>query len=132
MASKAWIRVATAVGVFDSVQECAKALGIKPDTVYGALSKGREKYLGMGRGNNPNSRKALLPPKPVKIGSREFPSRVALAEYIGYTDRHVTKLIREGRMDVLMARAMKADAEREAKARREHEKRMNEGIPKKC
>lgn len=98
---------------FPTQREAAKALGVSKSAVTAALNRhGDLSRIGKGRGHSKGGRK-----NPVKIGPREWPSRKALAEYLGTTPDAVRGWIRRGNQDRLIAELMKADA-RHAEAAR--------------
>ncbi len=103
--------------IYESVAECAKALGVKKIAVYSSMSRGRLDTLGLGRGRvmGENTR-AKIRGKPVKIGNREWPSMAALSRWLGMEKQYVATAKREGRYEHVIGRAMrKMEQERRTK-----------------
>lgn len=100
--------------VFPSQAAAARALGVSKSAVsaqlerYGNLSNLGKRPLGRPYGGK----------KPVKVGSREWPSRSALARYLGRHDNCVRDWLKRGRADLLIAALMKADAQMAAEQAR--------------
>lgn len=90
--------------VYESVRECATALGIRPAAVYKALQRGTLDNLG----HPPNA------PKPITIGDVCFPSIAALARYIGKDTSHTRRALQGGK-----PRALRNLAERVRNARKD-------------
>lgn len=81
--------------IYEDVPSAAKALGVDPSTVYDAMSRGRTDTCGQGRGKHGNQ-KLRIPPKPVKIGSKTFPSRAAVDRAFGLYPGTTNRLLRKG------------------------------------
>ncbi len=80
--------------IYETVSDAAKALGVNETTVRTAIRRGREDTVGLGKGRGPRDRTAHG--KPVRIGTFEWRSRKALAEYLGIPANTVNKALREG------------------------------------
>lgn len=90
--------------IYESVRECAAALGVKPAAVYKAMQRGTLDNLGQP----PNA------PKPITIGGVSFPSIAALARYIGKDTSHTRRALQAGG-----PRALRNIAERVRNARKD-------------
>ncbi|MDK3016529.1 hypothetical protein [Pseudodonghicola flavimaris] len=90
------MRVEVRGKIYDSVPECAKALGVAPATVYCAVTRRTTDTLGLGKGNR-TSRRGGRPPKRVKIGEVEFPSMAAASRALGFNQRHVQHVLSRGK-----------------------------------
>lgn len=96
--------------VYPSARDAAEALGVHVTTVRKLVSRGRADMIGTGKG-------ALMPgairngSKPFSVGALTWPSVSEAARALGYRrPEHFRKLIREGRHDLIMARAMQLEA----------------------
>lgn len=96
------MRVKVRGTTYESVRECAAALGVKPAAVYKAMQRGTLDNLGQP----PNA------PKSITIGDVSFPSIAALARYIGKDTSHTRRALQAG------PRALRNIAERVRNARK--------------
>ena len=94
--------------IYVGISTVAKAAGVAEHTVSYHLNRhGNLDRLGVVHGGN---RGACG--KPVVLFGRRWPSRTALALYVGRCDSRVSCWIRQGRHDLLLAAIMQADAGR--------------------
>jgi hypothetical protein len=70
--------------VYESVDECAAALGVCRGTVCAALSRGREDAIGTGRGRHSGDRTGRA--KPITVGGVRYPSIAAASRGLGMAD----------------------------------------------
>ena len=82
--------------IYPSVKACAEALGVSTGSVYRALSSGKVKTLGIGKGNVSTSHKVLVKKKPLIVAGYPFPSIAALALTIGRCPRGVRRSLYRG------------------------------------
>lgn len=93
---------------FATQRAAAAALGVSKSTITAALNRhGDLSRIGKGRGHSKGGRKI-----PVKVGPREWPSRKALAEWLGISEDTVRGWIRRGNVERLIAAVMQEDARR--------------------
>lgn len=119
--------------VYESVEECAAALGVAKITVYTALKRGRTECLGLGAGRSRATRVAYGGAgggrvRPVKYGNLEFPSMRAFAEWLGIDKKHLSLLYSRGQGDRVWSMVQARAAREEQRARRELDAKMAEGI----
>lgn len=92
---------------YDSVEEAAEALGVKPVAVYSAVCRGRLDYLGMGPGRTRKPETtAKARGKPVTIGGTTWRSMSALSVWLGREPKYAAQLIRRGNYEILLGRVM--------------------------
>lgn len=116
--------------VFNSVQACADFFGIKPGTVYCALSRGKADTIGVGKGNLPGNKLGKGRAKAVKIGNTIFASRLKADKALGLTPGHTGKILRSGspeRMQLLMRKVMEYEAKIERDKRRQLDREISRG-----
>ena len=89
---------------FNSVPEASRALGLNETTVYWAIAMGRTDFLGLGKGNHRNQ----IPPRcqSFSIGAFSWKSKAEAARALAYKPKTFQKMIRHGRMDEILGRAM--------------------------
>lgn len=98
--------------VFRTQQEAARASGKAKSTISWHLNKhGNLDRLGGKRGGP-----APKLCKPVRVGTREWPSRSALERYLGVASGTVHRWINGNRMDCLLAALLRADEAKKATA----------------
>lgn len=100
---------------YADVNECAKALGVKPITVYSALSKGREQFLGTGRGRSKGFKPTSVA-KPIELGGMKFRSHRQLSIFLGQCPQYVSGALANGRYHLIIAKMMKRLREQELAA----------------
>lgn len=91
--------------IFRTQAEAARALGVSSNTVSNHL---------MRHGNLDRIGSSGLRPlrcKPVRVGAREWPSRVALDRHLGLPRGTVSGWLCEGRLDALLGAVMRAEAQ---------------------
>lgn len=120
--NKVTMRVLVRGRVFDSVRECAEALGVSKNTVYSAVHRGTTDTLGFGRGympENPDGKRGGA--TPIQIGPYKYRSEAAacraLGFYPGYLKRHRNAGTEQKALQELEAAAMIRLAEEEEAAR---------------
>ena len=92
---------------YPSCEAAGKALGVRASTVRNLIAEGRADQIGLGRGkaSPPNHR------KPLRIGPFEFESMAEAARKLDAGHEcTVRKMVRRGRMEPLLAAAMKLEA----------------------
>lgn len=107
--------------IYDSVPDCAKALGVAPATVYCAISRRTADTLGQGQGNR-TKRRGGRPPKPIRIGSVEFRSMAEASVALGFGRRYVQQVLAKGKAEAranLLRAAMEYQAQRDNAAHRQ-------------
>lgn len=78
------MRVRVRGTTYESVKDCAAALGVSPKTVYTAVNYGNPDKIGTGRPRPPGSGNQNIDnSKPVTIAGKHFPSISALARFLG-------------------------------------------------
>lgn len=118
------MRVTIRGKTYESVKSAARAMGVKPCSIYSALERGEINNVGNGRGNHPNKRHNGGRKKvPVAIGGYNFPSIAAAARALGYDPQTLGNVLRRGkeksRANVLRAAmALRAREEMEEAMRR--------------
>lgn len=91
---------------FPSQAAAAMALGVSQQCISDNLSRnGTLDMVGIRRTGRNGGFK-----RPVRIQGREWPSRSALARYLGVSDYSVRDWLRRGAIDRLVGALMKADA----------------------
>jgi len=80
---------------YPDVKTAAAALGVCPDTVYSALSRGNLNTCGQGKGNR-TVKRGGIPKKPITIHGRHFESIADLAKFIGRCKRSVRHSVANG------------------------------------
>ena len=91
------MRVKVRGTLYDSVRECAAALGISPKTVYWAINYGDPDKLGTGRSRPTKPRSPRFDAsKPQRVADIWFPSISAVARFIGKDITHTRNAIRKG------------------------------------
>ncbi len=94
---------------FDSVEQAARALKVKEATIRGALSRGREEFVGVGKKRGHRVSDYCSPAIkriPVKIGRREWPSQKQCARELGVGYRRLRRAIQKGETEWLAASLM--------------------------
>jgi|GEM_PF-1889160 len=92
--------------VYVGLRAVAEAAGVTEHTVSYHLNRhGNLDRLGVVSGGNGGACG-----KVVNAFGRSWPSRMALAAYVGRSDSRVSRWIRQGRADLLLAALMAADA----------------------
>ncbi|MFG6083901.1 hypothetical protein ACEUZ9_000136 [Paracoccus litorisediminis] len=92
--------------IYVGVRAVAQAAGVTEHTVSYHLNRhGNLDRLGVASGGNNGACG-----KPVELFGRCWRSRTALADYVGRSDSRVSRWIRVGRSDLLLAALMRADA----------------------
>ncbi len=82
-------------GVYYPTQTAAaEALGVRADTISKALTRGNIDSVGIGKGNW--LREVDAPRNPITILGVTFPSMAAASRLLGYTDRHVHRVLNTG------------------------------------
>ncbi len=119
--------------VYESVEECARRLGVEKITVYTALKRGRTECLGLGPGRSRRTRvvyggKGGGRARPVKYGDLEFESMRAFAEWLGIDRKHLSLLYSRGQGDRVWAMVQARTAALEKKAQAELQRRLSDGI----
>lgn len=98
----------------------AAAAGVHIRTVQWHLARhGSLRFLGVGPGTGPNNCRVGGRRLPISLFGREWPSRAALALDMGISLRSLHRQLAEGRVDLILAHLMRADAERMAAAAKE-------------
>lgn len=94
---------------FANAAEAAKHFGLHESHVGRQVWEGRADSIGLGTGRY---RRTLPSPcrKPLTIGPMTWSGRKEAAAALGITYARLCQLIREGRTDILIARAMKVEA----------------------
>ncbi len=91
------MRVQRGKRVFKDVPTAAKALGVKPGTIYVAMSRGRVDHVGIGRGKGPKSQASGgRPSKPVAIGPCKWGSYSECARALGVDHRYIRNVMHRG------------------------------------
>lgn len=91
--------------IFRTQTEAARALGVSSNTVsYHLMKHGNLDRIGSS-GFRP------VRCKPVRVGPREWPSRVELDRYLGLPRGTVSGWLCKGRLDALLGAVMRADAQ---------------------
>lgn len=94
MPARCKMRVEVRGVVYPDVHACSKALGVKPSTIYHALSRGKLDTLGTGRGKvkRPDAvgGKALG----VKIGPFHFRSMAQASVFLGFRRQYLWEALR--------------------------------------
>lgn len=118
------MRVKVRGKVYDSVKQCAKALGVSPATVYCAVTRRTTETIGLGR--DPKKKPSGgRPAKPVRIGAVEFPSMSEASRALGFNRRHVQQVLTIGKTESrarLLRAAMEYQARRDMAAAKERAK----------
>lgn len=97
------------------VQAIAAAAGVHTRTVQWHMKRhGNLNFLGVGPGTGPNNCRMGGRRVPISLFGREWPSRAALAADMGVKYRSASRLILEGRLDLILSHLMRADAARMA------------------
>lgn len=81
---------------YPDAQTAARALKVKPATVYCALCRGDIERVGLGVNYRQRATKGGRPPKPVTVAGRSFASMADLARAIGRDPRSVRLSLRAG------------------------------------
>lgn len=106
------MRVTVRGVTYESVKECAKALGVTDVTVYSAISRGKADTIGVGAGRGPKingTHRGGRPRKPVTFYGVTFPSMAAASRALGMSTHYVYRTLHEGGEEArqnLMVRAM--------------------------
>ena len=80
--------------VYSSADEAAKALGVKRNTVYAAIFKGRVDNVGIGTGKHSSYRKPNYAPKSVSVAGVNFKSLQELSLWLGHSKQYASNKIR--------------------------------------
>lgn len=102
--------------VYPSAKHAAKALGVRPITVYAALNRGRLDTVGIGQGKGSKRPLSGRKPKPLKIGNVEFESQIEADRQLGYSAGAVSNILRKGGKQAkegLVRRVMEYQAKKE-------------------
>lgn len=78
---------------YPDVATCARKLRVDRTTVYGALARGREDYLGLGSGTTGVKGD---PPKPVTLFGVWFPSKEGASRALGMDPSYVGNTLKRG------------------------------------
>lgn len=119
---------------YATVKDAAKALKVKPNTVYSALHHGRIDMVGMGKGNHKAHRAPYIKPVALKVSGVDFCSMRALSLWLGRSDKYVSNVLRKqpnamARLEEeVLAKKLAEEAKRTKLAYTQHNKKMNEGI----
>lgn len=98
--------------VFQSGAEAAKHLGAAPNTISYHLSRhGNLDRLGARDRRYKGGNK-----KPITIGPETYPSQAAAARALGTHEAYLSRLIRRGRLDLLIGKALRKGMARDAAA----------------
>lgn len=111
------MKVRVAGKEYTDAKAAAAAHGVKVKTIYSALCRGGEEYVGLGqkrphRKRRPDQKTCA---KPVQIGSLSFRSIKAASAFLGCSRTTLKKHLTEGNTEWLAARAMAAQARAEGK-----------------
>lgn len=102
--------------IYANVNEAAKALGVRPVTIYSALSRGRVDNVGLGPGKRPRENRKGGNPIPITIGGITYPTRAAASRALGLSAGYVTDTVNrknDRAKQNLLARAMAITAKAE-------------------
>lgn len=129
------IRVTIRGVTYPTVAAAAKALKVKPNTIYVALHKGRIDKVGLGCGKVVAYRHPQIPPKPIKVGGLDFPSLQALSLWLGRSKQYASNKLKRhpdtGLTDLtqeVLAKRMTEGAARTRAAYEWRDRIMSEGI----
>lgn len=101
----------TPLGTFIGAKAAAKAHGCSVHAVYAMISlNGNLDTLGIGKSRPGNCSKG----KSVQIGPHTFRSQKDLGVAVGMSENQVSRRLRSGRMDDIIAALMAADLRRAA------------------
>lgn len=89
------MRVEVRGKIYESVSQAAKALRVKPATVYCAVSRRTTDALGLGPGNR-TERRGGVPKQPVEIGGIRFESMADASRKLGFNRRYVRQVLARG------------------------------------
>lgn len=78
--------------IYPSVRAVCEDLGVTPNAVYSALSRGSTHTLGLGTGARAVFKGGK--PKPFELGGMKFPSLAAASRYLGLHPRTLATIVR--------------------------------------
>lgn len=116
------MRVTIRGKTYENAKVAAKALKVKPCTIYSALHRGTLDTIGLGTGAGRKVTRGGKP-KAFTIGPMKFESLRAASRLLGYEQNTLSSILRRGgerARGELLRRVMAFTAQRENVAMREH------------
>lgn len=113
--------------VYKDIETAAKALKVKPATVYAAVWRGTTDTLGKGKGRHQVHN--ISRSTPIEVGGRHFKSMSELSRAMGYNDHYFKKTVKDYGMEQALERAnfvlLRRQLELDARKMRDAIKRMD-------